>query len=309
MEMDRDERMHRESELTFLRQRLESLPENARIMRMSTQSRIRDLESRLERAPAMASSAPARVRLAFNGAPVIGSHGIYADFGVKALSAFNDAISAVAASLQAPLAPMGPIPARGEHQLLITRTVHGSFGFELEECPKEEGADGRLSGVARALENMERLLEGSLGSDDDLADSLAETDPRALDKIVGFLQLLSENQAVCTMQSKGRSIRFSDVGQLRTSLARLATDNRHEETVVLNGTLLGVLPCSRTFEFRSVDNELIKGRISQTIDEPESLNSFLGKELVVHMLKATVGEARPRYQLVREPEEAESAKG
>jgi hypothetical protein len=37
------------------------------------------------------------------------------------------------ASLAAPLAAMGRIPNRDQHQLLITSTALGSFGFELDE--------------------------------------------------------------------------------------------------------------------------------------------------------------------------------
>ena len=47
-----------------------------------------------------------RQSLTFNGLPVIGSHGIFADFGMKAVSSFTDAVATVAASLSAPLAAM-----------------------------------------------------------------------------------------------------------------------------------------------------------------------------------------------------------
>jgi len=107
--------------------------------------------------------------------------------------------------------------------------------------------------------------------------------------------------AVCTMQSEGHSIRFSDVGQIRNSLARLATDNRHEEQVTLCGTLLGLLPYSRIFEFRTTTDEVIKGRISQSISEPETLNQYVGETLDILLHVSRVGDAKPRYQLLRVP--------
>src|SRR4051794_28560429 len=130
--MNQQDRMHLLAELKFLQQRLSELPAAARVMRLSTESRLRAIEARLEKEP-VDEREPARVRLTFNGRPVIGSHGIFAEFGMKAVTSFTEAVAAVAASLAAPLAPMGPIPNREQHQLLITSTALGSFGFELEE--------------------------------------------------------------------------------------------------------------------------------------------------------------------------------
>jgi len=123
--MNQQDRIHLLSELTFLRERLAELPDSAKIMRISTESRIRGIENRLAEEP-VNEREPERVQLTFNGLPVIGSHGIFAEFGMKA-------VTAVAASLCTPLAAMGPIPNREQHQLLITNTALGSFGFELEE--------------------------------------------------------------------------------------------------------------------------------------------------------------------------------
>ena len=41
------------------------------------------------------------------------------------------------------------------------------------------------------------LLESTLGTDDELADSAASTDPRAIAAIREFLDLLASNEAVC----------------------------------------------------------------------------------------------------------------
>ena len=55
---------------------------------------------------------PAKAKLTFRGRPVVGSHGIFAEFGLSATKAFADAVSMVAAGLSSPLASTGPIPFR-----------------------------------------------------------------------------------------------------------------------------------------------------------------------------------------------------
>jgi hypothetical protein len=130
--MNLQDRLHLLAEQKFLRERLVGLPKSATIMRISTESRLRSIEGKLTQSP-LDDREPARVRLTFNGRTVIGSHGIFAEFGMKAVSHFTEAVAAVAASLITPLAEMGPIPNREQYQLLITNTALGSFGFESEE--------------------------------------------------------------------------------------------------------------------------------------------------------------------------------
>ena len=121
------------------------------------QSRL-DVESELS-SVAAPNREPARARLTFRGRPVVGQHGIFAEFGAKATSAFADAVAKVAAGLSGPLASMGPIPNRDESRLLITGTALGSFGFELEEMPIGDQLDfGEDTSPGKALELTQNLL-------------------------------------------------------------------------------------------------------------------------------------------------------
>jgi len=129
--MNNEDRQHLLAERTFLQRLLAKTPATARLTRMSDEARLRKVEAQLAALPADERT-PARARLTFDGVPVIRSHGIFADFGMKAVSSFTEAVASVAASLSAPLAAMGPIPNRDQNQLLITSTAVGSFGFELE---------------------------------------------------------------------------------------------------------------------------------------------------------------------------------
>ncbi|MDP1999381.1 MAG: hypothetical protein Q8K22_07275 [Rhodoferax sp.] len=262
---------------------------------------MRTIETQLAEMP-VDEREPARARLTFNGAPVIGRHGIFADFGMRAVSSFTDAVASIAASLVAPLASMGPIPNRDQNQLLITNTAVGSFGFELEEFRGAQLPLEDESAMAIALDRTHALLQGTLGSDEDLADVASETDPRALEKIRTFLKVLADSDAVCALQYRGRGVRFTDVGQVRASLARLGADNLRESEQQLHGEFVGVLPKSRTFEFKLTGEEkIIRAKVAPTMQNVDELNQHLHQTVAIHVMTTQVGNGRPRYLLTRMP--------
>lgn len=125
----------------------------------SLQSRLSVLDNALSQMEGV-NRLPARVRLTFRGKPVVASHGVFAEFGAKAVTCFADTVTAMPASLSTPLAAMGPIPGRDQHQLLITSTAVGSFGFELEEHLPEQLIIGDQTPVGQALTQTQRVLRG-----------------------------------------------------------------------------------------------------------------------------------------------------
>lgn len=304
--MNNEDRQHLLAERTFLQRLLAKTPATARLTRMSDEARLRKVEAQLAALPSDERT-PARARLTFDGVPVIRSHGIFADFGMKAVSSFTEAVASVAASLSAPLAAMGPIPNRDQNQLLITSTAVGSFGFELEEYRAEQLALEEASPVATALERTQALLQSTLGNDDDLADIASETDPRALDKVRTFLKVLADNSAVCALQYGGSGVRFTDVGQVSRSLARLAADNLHESEEQLRGEFVGVLPNSRSFEFRlASDGQIIRGKVSPRVQNVDTINDHLHSAVQIDVTRTQVGNGRPRYLLTQMPQWAQS---
>jgi hypothetical protein len=300
----RQQRHDLQAQQRFLRERLQSIPATARLTRDSIVDRLGALDEELAQLP-QAGFEPARARLTFDGRPVIGTQGVFADFGAKAMGRFSDAIASVAASLTAPLAPMGPIPGRDQNQVLITNVALGSFGFELEEHDHGRIALDEKTPVALALERTQRLLEGSATADDEaLADAAADLDQRAVDKVRGFVEALVDNEAVCSFTVGDHAFRFTDPGQVRRSMERLSADNLRERQEVRDGVLEGVLPTRRTFEFR-VGNELLAGKIGPGVTNPHDLNRLLGQPLRVQLMVTQVGTGRPRYTLV----EANAAAG
>lgn len=291
------------AERSQLRQMLERIPEDDVIDRISIQARLSKADA-LVAESALPGREPARVRLTFRGQPVVGSYGIFADFGTAAVSKFIDAVASVAASLNAPLAATGPIPNRIQNQLLITNTAMGSFGFELEEYFGEQmQLVEEPSPVALALVQTQALLQGTLGTDDELADTAADSDPRALNSIRTFLDTLAGAEATCAIEYGERSFRFNDVGQVRRSLERLSQDNLREEIQYIQGEFQGVLPKRRTFEFAiSGQTEIIAGKVSSAIPDASILNELLHQQVRIKVMTTRVGNGRPRYVLLEQPE-------
>lgn len=292
------------AEKSFLEAHLAELPDAARLTRHSAESRLRKVEDEMARLPS-AAAARARVTLTFKGRPVLGSEGIFADFGMKAVNAFAEAVAAVAASLSAPLAAMGRIPNRDANQLLITGTAIGSFGFELQELPPTQLATlPEPTPVSRALEQTQNLLLGSTAADDELlADTATELDQRAIDKVRAFVAVLLDYQAICTLQNGDQVFRFAELGQVRASLQRLSQDNLRESVVDLDGAFDGVLPKRRAFEFRRADTgEVLVGRIGVAVERPETVNDHLRQPVRVQLTQTVVGGGRPRYLLSALPD-------
>jgi hypothetical protein len=285
------------SEVRELERLLASLPEDHLIERMSLESRLESARAALAEVPLESAQ---KARLTFRGKPVFGSHGVAADFGVKAAGAFADAFAAIAAALSEGLRPMGPIPNRDRNQLLITGTAIGSFGFEFELPAPEPTLFPETEKAQEAMAKIEALLRLSAeGSDDEVAEVIEEVHPRAVKKVYEFLDLLAQQQAWCGLEFADRFFRYADYEQLKASCERLKDDNIREQEETYRGEFQGILPAGRNFEFRLFDEKgLIRGKIDPAIDDPDVLNrEWLHKPLTVKFNVMQVGEGRPRYTL------------
>lgn len=300
--MNRQERNHLLAERTALQRMIADTSPDEVIDIWSMNSRLEIVNQELAESP-QDTRQPARAKLTFRGRPVVGSFGIFAEFGMEATKAFTDAVAMVAASLSAPLQAMGPIPNRSQNQLLITSTATGSFGFELEEYGAEQMTLEDDSVLGTAIEQTRQLLEGSAGSDDELADAASEIDPRAVGAIRAFLEKLATSEAVCAVETNEGRFAFSDVGQVRTAASRLAVENLVEEEIAVTGEFQGALPKRRTFEFvRTDDGEVLVGKIAPGIRNPEQIDDHLHQRIEIQLVRTKVGSGRPRYLLKNLPE-------
>lgn len=288
------------SEVEELQALLAVTPEENVIERMSLESRLDSARAQLAE---LEEQAPARkARLTFRGRPVVGSHGMFADFASRTAGSFSDAFTAVAASLSEGLGQAGPIPNKESNQLLITGTALGSFGFEFELPTKEPDWVRESEDLAEeAMNHIERLFRLSAeGNDDEVAEVIEEVHPRAVKKVHEFLDHLVQQQAWCSLEFGERAFRFTDYDQIRESSERLKDENIQEWEETYQGEFQGVLPTSRTFEFQPQgEGALIKGKVDASIQDPDLLNrEWLHRPVSVNLHVMKVGQGHPRFSLM-----------
>lgn len=287
------------SEANTLRELLDNIPLDNVIDRLGIESRLEEVEYELSCINPFHITKKAR--LTFRGGPVIGSQAISAIFAAKATDFFANAVAAVSAGLSGTLNFKGPIPDKNINNLMITGTAIGSFGFEFE-LPEPDSFDlcPEQSIVGKAVDEIRALFEVSaIGSDDDLSDLVEEIHPRAISKIYEFLNYLYEQDAKCGLEFDNKFFRFSSKQQLESALSRLNDNNIHEKTVNYKGIFSGALPASRNFEFETeIDKELIKGKISKDIIQPELIvKNWLLKPVRVQFTVITIGNSKPKFIL------------
>ncbi len=289
------------AERKTLQRLLDEIPLEEVLERSGLEARLGEITKMLASMP-IVSREPARARLTFRGRPVVGQHGILAEFGAKVTVAFTDAVAKTAAALSGPLAAMGPVPNRDESRLLITGTAIGSFGFEFEEITSEALPLEDESIAAQALEMTQNLLQSTLGTDDELADSATASDPRAVAAVRTFVEILANSEATCALEFKDRVFRFNDLSEVLRSVERLGKENLREEPTQLIGEFQGVLPKGRTFKFKLARNgEVVRGKVGPQVADADEINQYLHKQITIDVLETRVGSGRPRYVLTNLP--------
>ena len=289
-----------ESEIEELQRLLSKIPDEDVIDRYAFEQRMNAARKELENLGAKERT-PESLKLTFRGAPVVGSHGIAANFAGKASSAFADAFAAILADLNLNLRYMGPIPGKMQNTLLVTGTAVGSFGFEYELPFDNEDLFGAQTGADQAVESIKELLKVSVnGSDDEVSDVIEHIHPRAVRKVADFLHVLSINAAWCGMEFRDDYFKYTNAEQLKQSEQRLRAENIVERIEEYYGEFQGVLPQSRNFEFRVSDDEsVIRGKLDKRIEEPELLNrDWLHKPIKASFQVIQVGQGRPRFTLL-----------
>lgn len=289
------------SEVRELESILRAIPEEAVIERSAFEERLESARNLLTRF--LAIPQPEKLRLTFRGRPVMGSHGIAADFGTKAAGAFADAFAAVVAGLNESLRYMGPIPDKAKNQLIITGTAVGSFGFEFElpVIAQKNDLFPEPAKTEEALEKMQALLNVSAtGNDDQVTELVDAIHPRAVKKVSEFLGFLSQQDAWCGLEFRDNYFRYQNISQIQHSVERLKEENIHEWDETFLGEFQGVLPNSRTFEFRvAQESHVLKGKLDIAIQNPDVLNrEWLHKLVEVRLHVIQVGQGRPKYTLL-----------
>lgn len=282
------------SEIAELESIISRLPEGDVITRMSFQDRLAAARKKQREWPTAEPSETAT--LVFRGKPVDGSHGISASFAGSATKVFSEAFNAVCAGFREKLSYMGPISRK--HDLMITGTAVGSFGF-LFEIPNVGGSVESGKRPDDALEKVKQIFRSTAeGSDEEVAEVVSTIHPRAVRKVRAFLEFLDRQDATCGLEFRSGHFKYRSKDQLRQSIKRLQPRYIKEETVTKIGSFKGFLPDSRTFEFEDVGKSIFKGRIGEDIEYPDVLNrDWLNRPVAARLVSIQVGDSKPRYVL------------
>jgi len=252
---------------------LAEIPESDPLGRLSFQSRLSAIESRLDELSRTLVTRGS-VALMFGGLPVLGSRSVDAAFASAAVEHFQELVQKrVAAEELGPLGSRGPVPLRTQANLAITDMVRGSVGFVLEEStPNEDIAD---TVVKNAIDDIARVVVSTgAESEEEFERAVESLDQRLLVALRKFFKTLDDTQATVRIVENERDAQLDSNAIRRGRLRVDATDIRDEESEQVVGELLGILPASKRFEMRLVGTgETIHGPVAATI-APTYLHSI-----------------------------------
>lgn len=281
------------SDLAALKGLLSEIPEDDYIGRLSIENREASLQRELSNLEDVQTNL-AQVAIYFAGGPVEGSHSIQSSFASNMLNIYQELVSKELATAETGgLAERGPVPSKDASALNITSVVHGSFGFVLEE-----GGNSTLamlkSGLKEALEATNITIEKFSGENVTPFNQLIDQiDPRLFSTVKRLFEILYQDKALCRIVEDDKEIVLDEISVLRGYDRSQHTDIEEVEVVII-GTLIGVVPYGKRFEFRPVDSqEIIKGSIgpsfgSEYLKMLDSDKQLIGKRWKARLIKKEI---------------------
>lgn len=199
----------------------------------------------------------------FAGEPVLGSRGIRADFAGRAVNLFQELIAKQFATMErGAMAGVGPVPLRGNSDMLLTDVVRGSVGVVLEEADRNESlTESELSvAVRKVADDIQQTTAADATAFEEL---LGEVDDRYFAALSQLFKLFDDSHATVRLVESDHDVELDSLaihrGRERTDAA-ITNDN---DDVRLAGHLW-LLPAARRFELKVTGSEeTIQGTVSK----------------------------------------------
>lgn len=245
---------------------------------------VDELSDKLNAMPQAIEHAPAGVALFFGGRPVMGSHGIHAEFSSKALDGFQKIVSQRFASEElGPLASKGRVPLKDNTHLLITDVVRGSFGFVLQAAAPDDATRDADTSLKAVVDKVASTISRVAAQDEMLFDeAVAEIDQRQKSSLTEFFKLLDTEGATMRLVEGERDFEL-DAAAVQRARRRVEQLQIVDRAQVFTGQVVGWTDFSAKFELRRHDTrEVIQGSVTT-----DALN------------KVTVEGAEPYHKHVR----------
>jgi hypothetical protein len=210
----------------------------------------------------------AEVALLFDGAPVDGTEAIDANFATLALSYFQSIVTTLFASnLRGELAKRGKIKGSELAALNIRGIATGSFGFVLEEKDARQSSAVKTT-VREAVEEAADLFEEFTQiEDNDFLIDVDEISPRVFNALGKFFSHLEKGEASLKTSLPDRQLNF-DRASIERAYRRISETIVKIEPVTWTGTLVGLSPIKRTFDFKKDGaKEITSGKFSHQVSQ------------------------------------------
>lgn len=289
LKLDRD---YLAAEIAGLNAIIDSLPQNDFLSRMSLESRRRRVQEELKALSDVAERS-AKVALYFAGDPVIGSIGIEAEFGTRALGEFQDLLTKVWAAEDGALSSMGPVADKEHSRLHITNLVHGSFGFMLEEI---NGSAEPLfeTPLTKAAGQVTQYLSAFADeSESRFVETIQELDERVFRALRDFFGEIHKAGATFRLVEGENDEKFDryavERAWMRAEMAKV-----DEKNITRLGKLLGIIPFKRRFEFEADgETKIIEGTVNAKFSEAylKELEKYTGRRWKASFHKRIVEKA------------------
>ena len=237
---------------------------------------VEKFETQLMAMPDVIAQAPAGVALFFGGRPVVGSHGIHADFSSKALDSFQKIVSQrYAAEELGPLATRGRVPLKDNTHLLITDIVRGSFGFVLQAAAPSNEAEAADTSLKTVVDKVASTISRLAAQDDMMFDeAVAEIDERQKSSLSEFFKLLDTEGATMRLVEGERDFELNSasVKRARNRVEQLQITDHTQEFA---GQIAGWTDVSAKFELRLHNTrEVIQGNVTTDALERVATEGF-----------------------------------
>lgn len=237
------------------------------------------------------------IAMFFGGKPVVGAHGIAADFGAAMMGQIQTIVSVRSATLDGVVGERGPVPHRDKSQMFITDIARGSFGFVLEDAGTGSEA------LAPVMEDVCDLLARLGSAEAERFDLATESvDDRMLSALKTFFKTLDENQATLRLVSEASDFDFSReaIERAKVRTETMQVSDPYFET--MTGRVF-IMPDSKRFELIVLGGSApIKGSISPSfVAEMFDKNYFASTDFVgkIRQVRLRVRETRLRSEAAR----------
>jgi len=237
------------------------------VAQMNYQSRLSILEEELEAAVRQDANI-AEVAILFDGRPVTGTSSIDAGFAAQALLHFQGIVTRLfSASLKGQLNSRGKIKGSDLAQLNLRGLATGSFGFVLEEKNAAQASSLKTPLRDAIEEATELFAEFSQEDEDAFLIDVDDINPRVFNELASFFRHLEKNEATLKANFPDKSYSF-ERADIERAYKRISDTRVNINPESWHGTLVGLSPIRRTFDFRKTgETTIISGKFSHQISQ------------------------------------------